>query len=1382
MKIQQKTQIIPTRIKGLKISQAEERVNLTGNEMIPFQEGEHNGKIKITSFKGMSVYVFDPVVTDGKVSAEEYGRLYNAIRDNLLIYTPNASRKGLLVSTEHSIVNGELQLEFPNYVKEEGSNNITTVEFESITVSKELDYNRTLYNTLALKTTGDGDYVLTDNGKYIYIGDLALTNIKIKDNTNTSVYDLVTEAINLTNTNTPCIKWTTTKSGDNIYIDLFLAKATVDQDGIMSKEDKYKLDVTIPNELEGLREALNKEIQDRKDEITRVDGRIDKEISDRISEIERVDTKIEKEIVDRTNEITRVDERINREIQDRTDADTLLQQQIDREKADREKADKTLQDNIDREEENRISQDNELHDRIDLEIHDRTNADISITAKLNKEIEERISEITRVENKFDSATDDLEGALQQEIADRKAGDITITNNLNAFINTKGQPGGLASLDSNGLVPSSQLPSYVDDVLEYPTLSSFPATGETGKIYVTLDTNLTYRWSGTGYVEISKSLALGETSSTAYAGDKGKANRDALTSLPANLVSTVASPTANASNVVFNYTRASKSGINYSAPTAKTVTIPAASSSAAGVMAAADKVKLDTTIPNQITDINNTITEIQDDITGINSGKVSKLTIAGSGNAVTTGSIVGDTLTLTKGATYNNYVHPVGNAPSKATGLYKFSTDATSHVNSVTAVTKDDITALGIPAQDTTYTLPLASASTRGGVKIGYTASGKNYPVQLSNEQMYVNVPWTDTNTNTTYTFANGSSGNFTVTPSGGSAQTVSIGKPATAGTADNSLKLSGFTYDAFSQFAHYGTTAANSNSAWYKVKILSKETWMLQFTIRVYQDYHATDIMVSGYNYSSNHWYNPAAKVIATTSVQKSIEVRFGYDTDGHLWVAVPAGQYTGLSVMNVNNGYSHIAPTWNTKFTITYETSLTGTAQHVVQAYRPWYTNEKVDSAANADDATTVGGINPTAFVKKAGDTMTGWLKVRNHSLNSGIMAENGIGLLMYEGYESTTVGMKQGITYIRSGLADLIHTRGDSPNEIIFDTYNYTNYVPTKTGTGASGTWNITSKGIQNHSISNSERLPDFFPNYEVYAWYNNTGTPTADWWSGITVRAGSADEGYSTYQLCGYVGKSSSNYNPRWRTSNPSANSWNAWRILATLEDNVASATKLQTQRLIFGKYFDGTANVEGQATVYGTNTTATNHYSSGGLQIREQGMVGNTQTSDEYAPRIGFHWGNRFGMCLIANMNGFKFMDNDLDAYASIHANKVFAPNGFWKESDIRLKTNVKPLEHTIEQICAIPTTSFIMNDKEQIGTIAQEIEELGFTEIVEDVETAASEVKDKEGFEVYTKDDVEYVKVKKVEYEMLSVIAIEGVKLLKDEIDKLKAEIETLKNK
>jgi len=95
---------------------------------------------------------------------------------------------------------------------------------------------------------------------------------------------------------------------------------------------------------------------------------------------------------------------------------------------------------------------------------------------------------------------------------------------------KGANGGVAELDSSGKVPSSQLPSYVDDVLEYNSLSDFPATGETGKIYIAKDTNKTYRWSGTAYVEISESLALGETSSTAYAGNKGKANADAISAI------------------------------------------------------------------------------------------------------------------------------------------------------------------------------------------------------------------------------------------------------------------------------------------------------------------------------------------------------------------------------------------------------------------------------------------------------------------------------------------------------------------------------------------------------------------------------------------------------------------------------------------------------------------------------------------------------------------------------------------------------------------------------------------------------------------------------------------------------------------------------------
>ena len=86
--------------------------------------------------------------------------------------------------------------------------------------------------------------------------------------------------------------------------------------------------------------------------------------------------------------------------------------------------------------------------------------------------------------------------------------------------TKGTANGVAELDANGKVPASQLPSYVDDVESYSSVSAFPATGETGKVYIAEDTNLTYRWSGSAYVSIGNDLALGTTSSTAFRGDYG----------------------------------------------------------------------------------------------------------------------------------------------------------------------------------------------------------------------------------------------------------------------------------------------------------------------------------------------------------------------------------------------------------------------------------------------------------------------------------------------------------------------------------------------------------------------------------------------------------------------------------------------------------------------------------------------------------------------------------------------------------------------------------------------------------------------------------------------------------------------------------------------
>lgn len=108
-------------------------------------------------------------------------------------------------------------------------------------------------------------------------------------------------------------------------------------------------------------------------------------------------------------------------------------------------------------------------------------------------------------------------------------DITITDDTKIPLTQKGTAGGVAELNESGFVPASQLPSYVDDTIE-GTLATFPATGESGKIYVDTDTNLTYRWSGTQYVEISKSLALGETSSTAYPGSKGKQTAEEVAAL------------------------------------------------------------------------------------------------------------------------------------------------------------------------------------------------------------------------------------------------------------------------------------------------------------------------------------------------------------------------------------------------------------------------------------------------------------------------------------------------------------------------------------------------------------------------------------------------------------------------------------------------------------------------------------------------------------------------------------------------------------------------------------------------------------------------------------------------------------------------------------
>lgn len=136
--------------------------------------------------------------------------------------------------------------------------------------------------------------------------------------------------------------------------------------------------------------------------------------------------------------------------------------------------------------------------------------------------QEAINNVTEIINNHISDSENPHNVTKDQI-----GLGSVTNDAQVKRDEMGVPGGVATLDQEGKVPSSQLPGFVDDVLEFSNVDEFPETGESGKIYVAKDTNLTYRWSGSRYIEISASLALGETSSTAYPGDKGKDTTDKL---------------------------------------------------------------------------------------------------------------------------------------------------------------------------------------------------------------------------------------------------------------------------------------------------------------------------------------------------------------------------------------------------------------------------------------------------------------------------------------------------------------------------------------------------------------------------------------------------------------------------------------------------------------------------------------------------------------------------------------------------------------------------------------------------------------------------------------------------------------------------------------
>lgn len=187
----------------------------------------------------------------------------------------------------------------------------------------------------------------------------------------------------------------------------------------------------------------------------------------------------------------------------------------------------------------------------------------------------------------DSLITKLEGLDDQDTIDAAIAD-------KIPLSQKGTANGVATLDESGKVPSVQLPGFVDDVLEYDNFEAFPETGESGKIYVTKDTNLEYRWSGTQYTQISKSIGLGETSSTAYAGDKGKQVTDRVAEVySANSVINGLSDIIFDSDDTGAQTLSADNALKTwdGSGTSHDMKIPYATTSKAGVMSAADKTKV-----------------------------------------------------------------------------------------------------------------------------------------------------------------------------------------------------------------------------------------------------------------------------------------------------------------------------------------------------------------------------------------------------------------------------------------------------------------------------------------------------------------------------------------------------------------------------------------------------------------------------------------------------------------------------------------------------------------------------------------------------------------------------------------------------------------------
>ena len=784
----------------------------------------------------------------------------------------------------------------------------------------------------------------------------------------------------------------------------------------------------------------------------------------------------------------------------------------------------------------------------------------------------------------------------------------LNSKVQQFINSKGAPNGLASLNESGIIPSAQLPSYVDDVIEVDTFSNLPGTGESGKIYIVQDTNLTYRWSGTDYVEISKSLALGETSSTAYPGDKGKATTDKLNRIPDKLITDTVNVNQSTTEAVLNFTTYRQEAQQVDR---NTLTITSATISQAGLMSSSDKTKLDG-LKDQAgitSDIDAVQTNLETHINNkSNPHEVTKDQV-GLGNVDNTSDANKPISTATQTALNGKFSATDGNALKQ-------------RVDNIPELVVTDIT---VDSDNDSVNISLDKTSIVDGTLSGTTININSATASKAG----ILVP-TDKS---------------------------KIDKIITNGNGTKYLSDNGT----------YKEVSGGSSSS--DINIIELQDIRDIISIVYHEKDRASSDISSVFGGSAN--FRSIVNDILKTHTRYFFHVKDTSDTNCIQLSGVNAWKNTDNTQYELHFIYNYYISDGNQR-----------TCRRVTV----------IDSDNTDNNLFIVENVNDMYVLSKDRD--------RRKSVS-----------LVGEGFDENH-------WYPVSFTAD--------PNSIVppCNLVIWNSLNNDSSGISPKPSWATNNEGFVLHI--------DMTIIGNGYGQYTSARNKLNDWhgeWGGETavgeMRQTTQTSTFYIYLRGGANYFYTSDYADLKMTAHSSEvlDGYNTYSIKDTQGDIKDFFTYVEND--LFGE-------------VKNLQIVHDNEFNFASNSIGGYVWINYRSRYDAVTSAKAVYVGN--GQ---AGANG---------AFGAIHA------SGFFKESDVRLKSNIVPLNHTLDQICNIPTVEFDMHDKHQIGTVAQDLEN-NFVEVVNT---------DSDG-------------MKSVDYCMLGVVAIEGVKLLRQEIEDLKKQIQELKN-